>query len=96
MKSARWGQLRANQLAREPFCKFCLEDGKRTKAEVADHREPHRGDSKLFFDAGNLQSLCKLHHDSTKQRLERSGVLCGCDERGFPLSEDHHWNKGRA
>jgi 5-methylcytosine-specific restriction enzyme A len=37
---------------------------------VADHTEPHRGDSAAFWDAGNIQCLCKPCHDRDKQREE--------------------------
>jgi len=40
---------------------------------VADHITPHRGDEFLFWDAGNLQCLCKPCHDRHKQRQERRG-----------------------
>ncbi|WP_349253802.1 HNH endonuclease signature motif containing protein [Bradyrhizobium sp. CB2312] len=41
-------------------------------AVVVDHIKPHRGDRALFWDKGNWQPLCTHHHNSTKQRLERS------------------------
>ncbi|MCA2012409.1 HNH endonuclease [Cereibacter sphaeroides] len=37
---------------------------------VADHIEPHRGATELFWDPGNLQCLCKPCHDKHKQRAE--------------------------
>jgi len=45
-----------------------------TSQLVADHRRPHRGDERLFWDERNLQCLCKPCHDSTKQRQERRGL----------------------
>jgi len=39
---------------------------------VADHVVPHRGDRRLFFDLGNLQTLCKSCHDTHKQRADRA------------------------
>ena len=67
-----WTQrLRPNQLAREPFCRACAQDGKRTRAEVVDHIRPHRGDWDLFTDETNLQSLCKFHHDQ-KTAIEQA------------------------
>lgn len=59
---------------------------------MADHVEPHRGDEQLFF-YGELQSLCAAHHNSYKQRLERSGRVIGCDTNGNPIDPNHHWNK---
>ena len=61
-------------------------------ATVVDHIKPHRGNELLFYDARNLQSLCKLHHDSTKQREEKRGVQIGCDVDGIPNDPHHHWH----
>jgi hypothetical protein len=58
-----------------------------------DHKIPHRGDETLFFDADNLQSLCKLHHDSSKQREEKRGAVIGCNATGAPLDLNSHWNR---
>lgn len=64
-----WTQrLRPAQLLREPFCRECARQGKRTRASVVDHIVPHRGDWALFVDAGNHQSLCKYHHDQKTAR----------------------------
>lgn len=66
---------------------MCWKDGKRvTPANVVDHVKAHKGDETLFFDPSNLQSLCKPHHDSDKQMLEKSGrvrVRIGLD--GYPI-----------
>ncbi len=62
---------RLRQLALEPVCRMCPEWSKQA-ATVADHVIPHRGDHALFW-FGELQSLCKLCHDSKKQRMERRG-----------------------
>ncbi len=60
--------LRPTQLLREPFCRECARQGVRTWATVVDHVEPHRGDWTKFIDRGNLQSLCKHHHDQKTAR----------------------------
>lgn len=91
----RWFQLRHQQLSLHPLCALCEKLGKVKLAKVADHKVPHRGDEKLFFDPANLQSLCKTCHDGAKQQLEKSGTLRGCDVDGMPLDERHHWNVGR-
>ena len=67
-----------------PLCVYCKKVGIDTPAEVVDHIIPHKGNKKLFFDINNIQSLCKLHHDSTKKKEERLGCAVGCDENGFP------------
>jgi len=71
---------------------MCEKIGRVTAAAVVDHRVPHRGNQELFWDKNNWQSLCEDCHDRHKQRLEKSGVLAGCDVNGMPLDEGHHWN----
>jgi 5-methylcytosine-specific restriction protein A len=39
-------------------------------AVLTDHTEPHKGDTKKFWDKANWQSSCQWHHDVVKQRLE--------------------------
>jgi hypothetical protein len=77
-----------HQLQLEPFCHFCANNGKATPARIADHVHPHKGDW-TEFRMGELQSLCKACHDSTKQLIERHG----CDPRigidGFPIDKAH-------
>lgn len=85
----RWQRARAEHLRRHPLCEMCcaLLPARLTPATVVDHRIPHRladalksGDQsriasarRLFWDQGNWSSLCKTHHDSDKQMLEKSG-----------------------
>ena len=64
-------RLRPEQLLREPFCRECAAAGRRTRATVADHVRPFRGDWARFTDPGNLQSLCKACHDR-KTALEQA------------------------
>ncbi|CAB3750856.1 hypothetical protein GQ57_15980 [Burkholderia sp. MSh2] len=40
---------------------------------IGDHITAHRGDRRLQLDPTNIQTLCKPHHDSAKQREERCG-----------------------
>jgi len=37
-----------------------------------DHRVPHNGDVRLFFDESNLQTLCKPHHSRKTMREQRA------------------------
>lgn len=86
-KTGRWQKVRAIQLNHQPLCRICLEDGHLTAANVVDHIRQHQGNEALFFDPANLQSLCKLHHDSVKQSEERTGRAIlprGAD--GWPIS----------
>lgn len=91
--STAWRNLRKQQFNRDPLCAMCQAQNITTLATVADHVKPHKGDINIFYDSDNLQSLCKLHHDSSKQRQERTGVEVGADLNGYPLDKSHHWYK---
>ena len=61
-------QVRAEVIAAEPFCRKCLEQGKRVKTDVVDHVVPLAwggSDSR-----GNKQGLCDPCHDE-KSKAER-------------------------
>jgi len=62
-----WQKARAAFLHMHPRCVMCD-----AAAHVVDHRIPHRGDMKLFWNKGNWQPLCYPCHNSTKQRMERA------------------------
>lgn len=66
----RWQRASGAYLARNPLCVECRRAGKLEPATVVDHIIPHRGDKRLFWDMGNWQSLCKLHHDRKTARGE--------------------------
>jgi len=85
----RWGKARLWFLRRNPMCVMCQAQGVTELATVVDHIEPHRGDRKLFWDAGNWQALCKRCHDSTKQKEEKAGQVEACDADGYPT--DIEW-----
>lgn len=73
---------------------MCLEQGQVTPATVCNHiNADNKKNPKRFFE-GPFNSLCKVHHDSTQQKLEKSGFLAGCDAGGWPLDPEHHWRKG--
>jgi len=57
--------------------------GRINAATIADHIEPHKGDQQKFF-FGELQSLCKLHHESAKKREEASGYSTQIGTDGCP------------
>jgi 5-methylcytosine-specific restriction protein A len=59
-------------------------------ATIVDHVIPHKGDEKAFFE-GELQSLCKRHHDSDKQQIEKSGFSKGFNDLGEPNDPNHPW-----
>lgn len=91
----RWLALRAQHLRREPLCRFCVQQGLVTVGTIVDHIRPHRGNVEMFFDDGNLQTLCTPHHNSTKQRAElNEGLTGGCTLAGWPVDTRHPWNGG--
>jgi 5-methylcytosine-specific restriction endonuclease McrA len=67
-KTKEWRNLRLEWLRHNPHCTFC-DDG--TPGHIVDHVVPHRGDPNVFWNTGNLQTLCKRHHDTVKQKMER-------------------------
>lgn len=103
----RWQQARADWLRNNPLCVFCLAGGRAVPASVVDHKTPHRlsearasgnadaikAAQKLFWSRRNWQSLCDTCHSSTKQRMEKSGRVVGCDASGLPADPRHHWNR---
>ena len=92
-KLKRWKTLRLAQLAKEPYCQCAHHQGQKIKANVVDHIKPHKGDSKLFWNPSNLQSMLKVCHDKFKQSQEKGGKGFdqGCDEQGYPLNKDSSW-----
>jgi 5-methylcytosine-specific restriction protein A len=92
----RWRRLAQHQLRVSPWCEMCKAEGKVELATIADHKVPHHGDVNAFW-LGELQSLCKPHHDSRKRLIEREGYSNAVDEDGWPLDPRHpSYRKRRA
>lgn len=66
---ARWREFARRFLRQHGACAFCG-----ANATVVDHIVPHRGDTSIFWRAGNHQPLCAACHNSRKQRAERRAV----------------------
>ena len=62
-----WRREAKAYLALNPRCQH---PGCNAYATVVDHRTPHRGDMRLFWDRANWQGLCARHHNADKQRME--------------------------
>ena len=60
-----------------------------------DHVVPHRGDRQLFWDANNLQSLCKPCHAGTKQAIEARGYDHQVGNDGWPVDPKHPANAAK-
>lgn len=69
--SSRWRKVRRMQLDAEPFCAYCLKQGRTTEARVVDHiQSRYSGGSD--FDPDNLQSLCDFHHNQKSSSERKS------------------------
>jgi hypothetical protein len=90
--SARWQNRIKHQLKIEPLCRFCKQQGIVEPATIVDHVVPHRGDQNLYW-FGALASLCKPHHDRTKQRVELHGFSNEIGNDGWPLDPKHPANQ---
>jgi 5-methylcytosine-specific restriction enzyme A len=66
--------------------------GKIVAATSAHHAVPHRGDRNLMF-TGELVSLCKWHHDSIAQEIERRGYDTTIGIDGWPTCPQHPANR---
>lgn len=76
-KTRAWQRLRWQVLVDALFtCARCGRSEHDTRQLVADHKVPHRGDARVFWDKGNLQCLCVACHAGAKQR-EESGAPGG-------------------
>lgn len=65
---SKWQKARKAYLARHPLCVHCEAEGRVTPATDLDHRVPHKGDMRLFWDSSNWQPLCKPHHSAKTAR----------------------------
>ena len=90
--TAFWQRRRKLQLKHDPLCKFCEARGVATRATVADHVEPHKGDWNLFA-LGELQSLCEQCHNQTKRMIELRGYGLDVDDDGWPTDPNHPANR---
>jgi 5-methylcytosine-specific restriction enzyme A len=90
----RWRRRRRSQLLHHPWCVICESRGIATIATIADHVVPHRGDWNAFI-FGDLQSLCRAHHDGSKKEMELKGYCTDIGIDGWPLDSKHPANTGR-
>jgi 5-methylcytosine-specific restriction protein A len=57
---------------RHPLCRLCEEAGRVSPAQCVDHTVPHEGNSLLFWDEDNWQSLCNPCHAGPKRIAENA------------------------
>lgn len=82
---SKWRKARESFLWRNPLCAYCEREGRIEPATVVDHKIPHKGDKKLFWDRTNWQPLCKRCHDSIKRREETGTDLQPIGLDGWPV-----------
>jgi 5-methylcytosine-specific restriction enzyme A len=92
-KLDRWKQRRIIQLRAHPLCVYCQRQGIVALATVVDHVVPHHGNAHLFWH-GALQSLCKQHHDNSKQSEDHRGYTTEVGLDGVPIDPKHPANRG--
>lgn len=72
-RTARWRALRKAVLIRDSLtCQRCGHIEPDTSNLVANHKRPHRGDERLFWDERNVETVCKPCHDGPIQSEERA------------------------
>lgn len=90
LNGARWRRLRAQVLAEEPLCSWCLEEGRYVASVDVDHINNDGDDNRRE----NLTGMChECHARKTQAEMNGQDVKRkGCDRNGFPLDPDHGWN----
>jgi len=98
----KWREARKAFLAR-PENRWCA-CGCGRPADMVDHKIPHKGDMKLFWDRKNWQPM--NGHCTARKAVLNEGAFGnkanptapygppGCDETGAPSDPNHWWNKG--
>lgn len=85
--------LRRLKLQSDPLCWYCRQLGQIVEATVVDHIVPHNGNEELFFDWGNLRSLCKSCHDRYAAVKDGTGYAPGVSVDGLPIDDGHPWGR---
>lgn len=78
-KTARWRALRLEVLVRDNYtCQrtgvICGGKYPAPDSPTVNHKRPHRGDERLFWDSDNLETVTKAVHDGEIQREEQASL----------------------
>lgn len=92
LHSAAWKRLRAQVLAEEPLCRWCLARGLYVASTDVDHIKDSREDYSDDNRRENLTALCHECHSLKTARSMGKSVTLGCDVNGLPLDREHPWN----
>jgi len=93
-QTKRWKHLREVALLRDLFtCQRCgchLKRGRtHPQSAVVHHIKAHKGDLELFYDSGNLQSVCWTCHSGAIQSEEARGYSTEIGQDGWPVDANH-------
>ena len=70
LNSARYRTRRKAHLEKNPLCVECQQKGKIRKGAILDHIIPHKGNSELFWDESNWQTMCWSCHSSKTNKYD--------------------------
>ena len=96
LNSTAWKELRAQVLAEEPLCRWCLARGEYVPSTDVDHIEDSRDDYTDDNSRGNLMGMCHECHSLKTARSMGKRVTLGCDTNGLPLDPSHPWNREKS
>lgn len=72
----KWEIERKEYLIDHCWCVECLKNNIYTLATEVDHKIPHEGNMKLFWDKSNWQALCKsCHSRKTLKENKEKGLI---------------------
>lgn len=74
--TARWQKTRLSVFQRDGYtCQrsgvLCTGKHPAPNSPVANHKIPHRGDERLFWDENNIETVAKSVHDAEVQAEEQ-------------------------
>lgn len=93
LNSIAWKKLRAQVLAEEPLCRWCLARGEYVVSTDVDHIKDSREDYSDDNRRENLAGLCHECHSLKTARSMGKSINLGCDVNGMPIDPDHPWNR---
>lgn len=93
LNSAAWKKLRAQVLAEEPLCRWCLARGLYVPSTDVDHIKDSREDYSDNNSRENLTGMCRECHSLKTARDMGKNAYLGCDMEGMPLDPNHPWNR---
>lgn len=93
LDSAAWKRLRAQVLAEEPLCRWCLARGLLVASTEVDHIKDSREDYSDDNSRDNLTAMCNPCHSLKTAASMGKSVYMGCDVNGMPIDPAHPWSK---